>query len=240
MKPVVVYAALLALPAIMLLVPEPVDLSWVIRHTTLATGVASMPAEVKERSRRNAYYLSFLQYALLCTLLWVLMARYSVSTLSIGLSLRHWETFGAIGVAAGSGLLAYSGLVTRVLRRPTAGSPPRYPFVLIGRSDGQKILLFVAGSFAEEFWRAFCLVCFLRLGHGVVFAVVATSLVDALCHREGTDTFFMKVGRIWAHSISGAYSAVFFLWFHSIVVTWVAHLLYNSVRTYQARRTREA
>ncbi len=57
----VVYAALLAAPAIILLIPEPVDLLWVIRHTRLATGVAPMPADVKERSRRNAYYLLFLQ-----------------------------------------------------------------------------------------------------------------------------------------------------------------------------------
>jgi membrane protease YdiL (CAAX protease family) len=216
------------------------DLLWVIRHTTLANGVAPMPAEVKERSRRNAYYLLFLQYALLCTLLWVLMARYSVSASSIGLSLRHWETFGVIGAVAGTGKLAYSALVTRVLPRPPAGSPPRYPGVLIGRSGGQEILLLAVSSFVEEFWRAFCLVCFLRLGHGPVFAVVVTSFAFALAHREGRDTLVMKVGRVWAHSISGAYYAVFFLWCHSIVVTWVAHLLYNSVRSYQARRTRDA
>jgi hypothetical protein len=241
LRPVIVYAVLLAAPAIILLIPEPVDLLWVLRHSTLASGVAPMPAEVKERSRRNAYYLLFLKDALLCTLLWVLMAKYAVSASSIGLSLLHWEIFGVIGVVAGIGLLACSALVTWVLPRLTAGSPPRFPGVLTGRSGGQEILLLVVSSFADEFWRAFCLVCFLRLGHGAVFAVVVTSLVYALCcQREGTDTLFMKVGRIWAHSISGAYFAVFFLWWHSILVTWVAHLLYNLVRTYQARRTREA
>ena len=236
----VVYAALLAAPAIILLIPEPVDLLWVIRHTRLATGVAPMPADVKERSRRNAYYLLFLQYSLLCTVLWVLMARYSVSAPSIGLSLRRWETFGVVGALAGTGLLAYSAFVTRVLLRPTFRSLPRSRNILSYRSDGQQILLSVVGSFAEEFWRAFCIVCLQGLGHGAVFVVVATSLVDALCHREGTDTLFKKLGRMWGQSISGAYLAVFFLWYHSIVVTWVAHLLYNSVQTYQARRSREA
>lgn len=238
MSHAIVYGALLAFPAVMLLIPEPVDLLWVTKHSTLAMGVPPMPAELREQSRRNAYYLMFAKYGLLCTFLYVLIRRYSVPAPSIGLSLHRWGVFGAIGAVAGVGLLAYWAVVTRIPLVSTGVALTRHLERWTHRSNAQQSFLIVVNSFAEEFWRAFCLVALGGLGHRALFAVLATSFAFGLAHHEAAGAPALKLGRICGHSTSGAYLAIFFLLYHSIIVTWIAHLLFNSVRLRQARMTR--
>ncbi len=235
MTPLGAYIVLAVFPVFGVFWQEPVAASWGYKHGRLKIPVPPLPPQLKERSERNYRYLLFLQYGLLCTCIYFLMRRYSVPTATVGLHLQHWLRFFGLGVAAGVSYLIYMTAVRwgsrRLFGRATPSGPPEW---LSRGSASLWVLSDIVSCFVEEYWRAFCLLSLVGIGHGHLFAVVATSVAFSLAHYRAGPTAF-EFGRLSSQAIFGVLFALLFLWCRSIVPTFTGHLVVNLIALYRAR-----
>jgi len=218
--------------------PEPVRIRWGYSHAKLRVPLPPLPPELAVRSERNLRYVVLVQHALLAGSIGLLMRWYSVPPAALGIHHQRWAASLGLGVVVGLTYLA----VLEAARTASARAD-------CDRLAGQLDRFLARGSlrfwvptqllacFAEEFWRAFCLVEVMDVHRSAAFAVAVTSSAFALAHlRPGGRHASVEFGRCAAHAVFGVLLAVMFLWSASIVPSYAGHLLVNLVALYRARR----
>ncbi len=245
------YIALATLPVALIFRPEPIDIKWNIKHAKLDGPTPPMPPELREASERNARLLQFPAYAVVAGAIYLLMRLSSVPAFPVGFRASRWPSALAVGLGAGAIYVAWLGIGwvfwrkierrTEALRSdsPPAGRGARDPLAC-GRVE-LWVALIVAGCFVEEYWRAFCIVAFESLGHRAAFAVVATSIAFALAFFGIPErSLAFELGRYLSFFGLAVVLAVLFLWSHSLIAPYSAHLLVNLAYVYRARRKHRA
>jgi membrane protease YdiL (CAAX protease family) len=132
--------------------------------------------------------------------------------------LAEWKCHVLVGASAGILLIAAQGLMLwqvpidpqhAFTYRVRKGSPLLWVFILI------------SGAFSEEMWIALCLIVLTPTTHSVTISVATTIVVFAAAHYSY---------RLWgavAVAVKGAVSAILFLHFGSIIVTFFDHFVAN-------------
>jgi membrane protease YdiL (CAAX protease family) len=187
-----------------------------------------LPPGLKTLSYRNTRYLRLANLVLLCVGICFLMQKTSMSPANVGLHLHHWLKYLLTGISVGA-IRVFAYPVLRKVRGLTWGPG----FVKAGDFyvNGSPVYWVIAtliGCFAEELWRAFCLVGFLRAGHSPAFALLVTSVAFGLAHYSSGPLHF-EFGSMSGHAISGVISGLLFLWSGSVIAPYADHIFGNSV-----------
>lgn len=177
-----------------------------------------MPPEVRERSETVSRYLNFLVDALIVGLVFVLLRRTSLGTTSLGFHLSNWMRNAAIGIFAGVLLV-----LTQRLLLNSIPINPEHPFTSRVRKGSISlwVLLLMAGAFSEELWIAFCLVTLKSAGHSSGLSVLLTCMVFAAEH------YSYRFWGVLAVALKGIISALLFLHYGSLFVTFFFHFVGN-------------
>lgn len=187
------------------------------------------PQEVDDQSDRVNRYLNFLVDALMLGLIAFVMHRTATSSTQVGLRFDSWKRDAVVGVFAATLLIAAQGLMLR--RLPL---DPRHAFTSRVRKGSPVlwVFIFAGGAFSEELWVALCLVVLREATHSVILPVVATLVVFAAMHYSYG---------LWGAMAAGAketVSALLFLHFGSLVVTFSYHFIGNLGSLYWNRYSR--
>jgi len=174
-----------------------------------------MPSLLKNEADAVGRYLSFAADLLILGFVTFLSRRLSISSARIGLHLINWKHDAVVGIAAGSAEIAVAGLVLRKVP-----IDPKHDFTYRVRSGSPLlwVLILTAASFAEELWIALCV---RAIPYSPVVSITLIVLVFAAMHHRY---------RLWgaaAVAVKGTISALLFLHFGSLVVTFPYHLLGN-------------
>ena len=218
---------------------EPIKSSWDYKHGRRGIIPAPpLPPELRERSDRNSRYIRFPISGVQCLSVYYLAQKYSVAAGDIGLHLRNWPVSVALGLVAGLMYMLYVEVIrsggSRLARKEIPYNKPAY---LSYGPTSVWVLSNIGSCFAEEFWRAFCVVSLQQVHHGAMFAVVASSIAFALYHFQmAGHGVLVEFGRLLSYVIFGALFAGLFLLTHSIVSVYAGHLLINLVALYRGRK----
>jgi Type II CAAX prenyl endopeptidase Rce1-like len=177
-----------------------------------------MPQELRDKADAMRRYLSFLVDALILCFVAILSYRIPVSSSEIGLRCVNWKRNTIIGIAAGTALIVVMGLMLR--RVPI---DPGHDFTYRVRKGSLLlwVFIFVSSAFSEELWIAFCLVVLTSTKNSAAISVAMTTIVFAAMHYSY---------RLWGAVAVGAkevISAVLFLHFGSVIVTFFYHFVAN-------------
>lgn len=177
-----------------------------------------MPQALQDRADAVTRYLNFLVDALILISVIVLSRAMRLSASRIGLQAASWKRDAAFGIAAGVVLTAVMGLLFR-----RVSIDPRHAFTSRVRKGSPLLWLFVfiTGAFSEELWIALCLVALGVTEHSAAASVLMTIAVFAAAHYSY---------RFWgavAVAVKGTVSALLFLHFGSLVVTFLYHFVGN-------------
>lgn len=222
MSPYTPYLGLAIFPLASILVINPVQFRWGMKHP-----FEPMPPDVAKRTRTlNRRYLGFAMNAFTILFVMLLMSHVSVSARAVGLSASRWELYATIGIGAGAVWLGLQELVSYFSR----GIRPKQETDEF--QEGATVLwisFFLTGVFAEEFWRAFCIIAFLRAGDSISFAIIMTAIVFALSHSGRSMS-----GRIGIIPF-GIAAALLFVACGSLAATFSFHLVVNVGSFYRIR-----
>jgi small-conductance mechanosensitive channel len=224
------YFALFAYPAVTLLIPDPHLLKWWWR----TAGGAPMPKEVKERCKRNQGNLLILKFLALIAVCFGLLKLAGMSPGDIGLRIRQTQGMVVAGILAGGLLICWvwgMRLLSTRMKVPSDGPPH-----LLKESTPKLLVVMVLGGFAEELWRALSLVAFGRAGASYLFAVLITSITFGVGHVFSYRSLGAAIGRMLAPAIAGACLAALFLWWQTLLVPFIAHVMLNSFGSIMGRK----
>ena len=178
----------------------------------------TMPQELQDRADAVSRYLNFFVDALIVTAIAFWAHRLSLGPAHLGLQLVDSKRHVLVGVTAGILLIAAQGLMIR--RVPI---DPRHAFTY-GARKGSPLLwvfIFISSAFSEELWIAFCLIALRPTTHSAAISVAMTVVVFAAMHYSY---------RFWgavAVAAKGTVSAILFLHFGSLMVTFFYHFVAN-------------
>jgi membrane protease YdiL (CAAX protease family) len=224
-SPYAPYLGLAIFHAPNILVINPVQFRWGVTH-----GFEPMPPDIAKRvSTLNRRYFGFLMHALNIFFVTLLMIHVSVSPVAVGLSANRWKLFVIVGTGGGIAWLALQELGMHFV--PSLRPKPNSDDL----QEGAAILwmaLILIGAFAEELWRAFCMIAFLRVGDSLTFAILITSFVFALGHYGRP--LFQKLGMVPL----GIAAALLFVASGSLAAPFAFHLVVNLGSLHRARRLR--
>jgi hypothetical protein len=177
-----------------------------------------MPAEMYDRADALNRHLSFLVDALMLGLIAVLSRKVSLGAASMGLHSNNWKYDALIGLIAGTLLV-----VSQRLMLGLAHIDPQHPFTSRVRKGSPLlwVFIFVTGAFSEELWVAVCLVLLKATGHSVAASVAMTMVVFAAMH------YAYGTGGMFAVASQETVSALLFLHYRSLVVTYLFHFVGN-------------
>lgn len=221
------YLGLATLPFVYTQVPNPVWIWWhaKTRGRALAT---PMPPDVANKAERVGRYMLFPMEALVAGSVLSLMVHFSITPVQIGVRLQDWESDVLVGCAAGlswGALPAMSFYFFPAVRRQWA------VHYLQKGSVSFWVFIFLVGVFAEELWRAFCLIGLTSAGHSLGLSVILTAVAFALAHK-------LRLGGTLALGILGAGLALLYVWRASLAAPYSAHLIANLSGLYWIRRAR--
>jgi hypothetical protein len=190
-----------------------------------------MPQDLQERADEVTRYLNFFVDALILASVAIWAHRISLGPARFGLQLADWKRHVLVGASAGVLLIAAQGLMLR--RIPI---DPRHAFTYRVRKGSPLlwVFIFISGAFSEELWIAFCLIVLTSTTHSVTTSVAMTIVVFAAAHYSY---------RFWgavAVAVKGTVSAILFLHFGSIIVTFFYHFVANLGSLYWNRYWRAA
>ncbi len=228
MSALTAYLALAIFPFIINLFPNPVWLRWELKRGFKEDG-APVPPEIADKIERAGRYMLFFIDAVVAFLVFMMMRRYSVSSIRLGLHLEHWKLHLLVGCAAGISWIGLHILLLYLLEGPRLGSATR------STQQGSAALwvsIFFVGAFAEEFWRAFCLFAFTNTGHSIFVSVVLTAIAFSAGHLRSSIGGYLGVATL------GVGLALLYLWQGSIVATYSAHVVANLGWLYWNRRVK--
>lgn len=243
------YIALAILPAAIILRPEPIDIKWNIKHARLHAPTPPLPPELKEAAERNGRILYLLAYAVICGSIYLLARWRSLSAAGLGFQANRRANDLAWGLIVGSayvGCLKLGRLVAdrmarkaEVLRPGFKAGSRRAPGAYARGNALLWVAIIAAGAFAEEYWRAFCLVSLQGLGHSAALAVGVTSLAYTLAWFETPQrSVAFEIGHYTGCFIRSILYAILFLWSGSLIAPCSAHLLMRLAHLYHARNPR--
>lgn len=177
-----------------------------------------MPPEMRDRMEVLNRYLNFLVDILTVGLIVVLLHKIPLGAARIGLHLNNWTYNSCIGLAAG----VLQVVVQRLLLR-RENIDPHHPFTSHVRKGSPLlwISIFATAAFSEELWVAVSLVLLRMTGHSVVTSVAITTLVFGAMH------YAYGFWGAYAVASSEAVSALLFLHYGSLVVTFLFHFIGN-------------
>lgn len=203
---------------------NPVAFGWGFRH-----GTVPMPPDIAERADRVGRYSQFPRHALLVVLILLLVSRYRIPIVQVGLRFEDWPLHLFTGCTAG---LLWVAAVQRSVFHV-------FPVIRPGLATNylQKgpalcwVLVFITGAFAEEFWLAFCLFALRNTGHSIAVSVSLVAIFFGAAHAG------LGFGAL-AKGTFGIGAALLYVWSGSLVATYPAHLISNLGSLYWIRRTR--
>lgn len=223
----IAYFALVLYPLVVYLIPNPVGFYW-----GFTRGRAPMPPEVLKKAERAGRYTLFVMHGFLLTGIFYFVRQHSIPAAHLGLHSERWGICLAIGCLAG---LAWVGLqigLIAIFRIPV--SRHQKTSYLLRGSFLLWTLISFSSAFAEELWRAFCLVALINTGHSVPFAVAVSATVFGAGHLR------LRLGGACAVAVAGAGCAVLFLWLGTLVTPFAAHFTANAVHMCWVRRASPA
>jgi membrane protease YdiL (CAAX protease family) len=202
---------------------NPVDFAWAFHH-----GFRPMPGEIRDKAEDIRRYANFLGDILVLSFIATLMLRNSVPMARVGLHLENWKSNAALGITAATLLVTVQSLVAKFFR-----SSPSKQFAYSVRRGSilTWVLIFIAGSFSEELWIAFCLIALMATKHSAPVSIAMTMIAFAAIH------YGYGLGGALAVAIKGTLSALLFLWTGSLVPSFLYHFIGNLGSLYRARRT---
>jgi hypothetical protein len=198
---------------------NPIEFRWTAHLAWQGRPISeAMPQELRDRADAITRYLNFIVDALTVAFIAILARRISLEPASFGLHLTDWKRHVLAGLAAGILLIAAQGLIVR--RVPI---DPRHAFTYGVRKGSTLlwVLIFISSAFSEELWIAFCLVVLRTATHSAAVSVAMTVVVFAAMHYSY---------RFWgavAVAVKGTISAILFLHFGSLIVTFFYHFVAN-------------
>ena len=228
MSALTAYLALAIFPFIINSFPNPVWLRWEFKRGFKEEG-APVPPEIADKIERAGRYMLFFIDAVVALLVFMMMRRYSVSRIQVGLHLEQWKSHLMVGCAAGIIWIVLHILLMYLIEGEHPGSAIR------STQQGSAALwvsIFFVGVFAEEFWRAFCLFTFTNTGHSTFVSVVLTAIAFSAGHLQPSIGGYLGVATL------GVGLALLYLWQGSMVATYSAHLVANLGWLYWNRRVK--
>lgn len=197
---------------------NPIEFTWTFQLGRKGLPFEPLPPEVREKSEAVSRYLSFLVDALIVGLIVALSRRISLRASTVGLHLTDWKSNAAIGII--SGILLVLAQRFLLISFPVN---PQHPFTSRIRRGAIPLWAFilVTGAFSEELWIAFCLVALRVTGYSSALSVLMIAVVFAAAHYSY---------RFWgalAVALKGSISALLFLHYGSLFVTFFFHFVGN-------------
>jgi len=186
-----------------------------------------MSPEMADKLERTGRYMPFFINILILLLVFIMMRRYSVSGIQVGLHLEHWKLHLLVGCTAGISWVGLQRLLLHLIegeQRSSAAHPTEQG------SGAVWVSTFFVGAFVDEFWRAFSLFGLTKTGHSTLVSVTLTSLAFGAGHVRSSIGGYLGVATL------GAGLALLYLWQGSLVATYSAHLFVNLGWLYWIRR----
>lgn len=186
-------------------------------------GLTPMPPEVEEKAEAaDRLALCIMPVALLVFVV-LLMRSSPISAYEVGLTIGNWKP--ALGMGVLLSLLPL-GLITLLLRnKPGAGEEPE--------SHGPVptwLGIITLGSFAQELWRAFCIVSLMRLSFSAWVAVLIVAVV------QGTLQLHTSIARAFGAVAFGGAAGFLFVDTGSLLSPLTMSLIVAGVHLYQVRQ----
>ena len=210
-----------------------------------------MPPELQEASRRSSRRFWIFANGFVGGAVWFLMWRASLPPSDAGLQAARWVELTGLGLVGALAFICPATvmhiLVRRVTRKTMALRPDWRPPAR--RPPGQQsygsqtfwVLSAVVESFAQEFWRAFCLVAFERLGHSAAFGVALTTAVYTVAYVEPSEeSQWFRRGRFVSLVMQGVIGSLLFIWSGSVMPAFISHLALNLTILWRDRHHGEA
>jgi hypothetical protein len=197
---------------------NPIECLWNFNLARQGHPRQPMPVEMRERWESVNRYLSFLVDAFTLGLILVLSHKISLGAARMGLHLSKWTYNALVGVTAGT-----LDIVVQWLMVGLVPIDPQHSFTSRVRKGSLLLWVstFITGAFSEELWVAVCLVLLKTTGHSVAFSVAMTAIVFAAMH------YAYGFGGTVAVAAKEAVSALLFLHYGSLVITFLFHFVGN-------------
>lgn len=224
------FIVLLLYPAVIFLLPEPAAARWGWRQR----GIVLLPESLRSRSERNGRYLLLAKFALVIGMVIYSARRYHLLLSVLGVGLRTWPLSLIIGFVAGTLLLFWKNLLEIWFPRLRSHSSEHD---VVRGGVVTWILIFLAGCFCEELWRAFCLTALRKADFSLPFVVVVTSISFALAELGGIPSRLLAIWEdVVAAMTIGVLLAVLFLAASSLLTNCSANLIFNLSNMYLMRK----
>jgi membrane protease YdiL (CAAX protease family) len=221
------YLALFSLPAVFLLVLNPIEFWWGFKT---AGKPVPMPPDVDRRVAKGARYTFIAKEALLIALIWIFMRANSVSATSIGLWPSHWRFDLAVGCLGAIALIGVQVASSRMTKSPLGDANRMKKLYGYHGRLSFWIPANIFGPFAEELWRAFCVVAFVSAGYSLSVAVLLTAFAFGLGHIG------LRLPAALSVATVGLGFALLYVWTGSLLTPFLAHGIANLHILYQTKR----
>lgn len=198
---------------------NPIEFRWTAHLARQGRPISEpMPQELQDRSEAVTRYLNFCVDALILTSIAIWAHRMSLGPLCFGLQFAGWKRHVFVGTAVGIMVIFVQSGMLRLVP-----IDPRHAFTYRVRKGSPLlwVFVFISGAFSEELWIAFCLIILRPTTHSAGISVAMTIVVFAAMHYSY---------RFWgavAVAVKGIVSAILFLHFGSLIVTFCYHFVAN-------------
>jgi membrane protease YdiL (CAAX protease family) len=224
------FLALIVYPLLAYFLGDPKVFRWGAEHGSRTP----MPHDLEVRALRNGRFLWILRYALLIIyIVWALRQRGTMFQ-ARSVSISYLASCVAGGIAAGVLLIALRNLGS-FQWHGLGWRNPTHPIL-----NGATLIwltIIAVGGFAEEFWRAFCLVGFRQEGLSRIAAILITSVVFALSQLAGRPSRISeKTPELFFTAIVGAFLAQMLVVFHSLLIVVSTNITYSAFCFYKLRK----
>jgi membrane protease YdiL (CAAX protease family) len=207
---------------LMVLIINPMEIVWAIRHP-----FEVMTSEYAMKMAKVNFLLQPLKEIVLLALLFGLSIHQGMSAARVGFHLGNWQINLAVGAAAGSLMIGVQVLIRRLLATLKYTDPD---LQLLKGSVPLWIGSLFVGAIAEETWIVFCILAMTQLQAPVFFIVLVPSLIFGLGH------ILLGVEAVPVLAISAVPSCLLFLWRGSILPLVLYHWIGNLGALYWDRR----
>jgi hypothetical protein len=223
------YFALAAYPAIVVFV-----FNWFSASSRWARENRSFfpPSDLARKGEDSGRRFLFIRFALLLLVLRGLAGNSLWHVVSIAPHSGVWLASIGLGIAGGIVMLAVRRLIS-LISQPAASSEMNDYFV-----HGSVIFwvaVFLTGGFAEEYWRAFCIVALQQNGYNEFMANFLSAFAFLLAHLSGLPSRIRPGGSL-PEIILGFTLGGLFIWSGNLVTPCLASIIYYTTNYFQVRR----
>lgn len=213
-------SALLVYPVLYLLPLNLVRFRWGFEQ-----GLAPMPQEVQEKAEAADRLVLCATHVILLVVVVLLMYGSPISAYEVGLTADNWKPALGMGILFSLFPLGLSELLLRNMPPEKVREEPESRGPLAAWCG-----LNALGSFANEFWRAFCIVSLIRLGLSAWIAVLIVAVV------YGTLDLQTSVARALGSATFGGAAGFLFINTSSLLSPLTMGLIAGGAHLYQVRQ----